>query len=84
MLGSREGIARANVLCRSAGRRVAVVNADEPLLEPYWRELDCRVITFGFSNKAVIRPAAGGKGIKYSLSRPVILPAGYAAAAGSS
>lgn len=71
MLGSREGIARAKceLLQYLPADGVVVVNADEPLLEPYWRELDCRVITFGFSNKAVIRPAAGGKRDKVQLEQ---------------
>ncbi|HZK25285.1 MAG TPA: UDP-N-acetylmuramoyl-tripeptide--D-alanyl-D-alanine ligase [Oscillospiraceae bacterium] len=77
MLGSREGIAQAKceLLQSLPADGVAVVNADEPLLEPYWRELACPVITFGFSRKAVIRPAAGKTGGK--AKKVQIEQAGY-------
>lgn len=57
MLGSREGIARAKceLLPQIPPTGAVVVNGDEPLLKPYLREVKGRVITFGFSEDAVMR-----------------------------
>lgn len=60
MLGSREGIAGAKceLLPHLPTAGTAVVNGDEPLLEPYLQRLHCKVITFGFSPTATIRCTA--------------------------
>jgi UDP-N-acetylmuramoyl-tripeptide--D-alanyl-D-alanine ligase len=60
MLGSREGIARAKceLLPHVPRAGTAVVNGDEPLLEPYLAELGCRVLTFGFSPGVALRCTA--------------------------
>ena len=57
MLGSREGIAcaKCELLPHLPVTGTAVVNGDEPLLVPHLQQLDCKVITFGFSPTATIR-----------------------------
>ncbi|MCR3923039.1 MAG: UDP-N-acetylmuramoyl-tripeptide--D-alanyl-D-alanine ligase, partial [Firmicutes bacterium] len=60
MLGSRAGIARAKceLLQHLPAAGAAVVNADEPLLEPYLKDLACKVISFGFTSTATLRCTA--------------------------
>lgn len=57
MLGSREKIAQAKseLLLRLPPEGVAIVNADEPLIVPHLQNLQCQVMTFGFSSAATIR-----------------------------
>lgn len=60
MLGSREGIAcaKCELLPHLPADGTAVVNADEPLLEPFIQNLRCRLLTFGFSEAATVRCTA--------------------------
>jgi UDP-N-acetylmuramoyl-tripeptide--D-alanyl-D-alanine ligase len=57
MLGSIKAIASAKTeLFRGLEpSATAVVNLDDPLLAPWARKLPCRVVTYGFSEKAQVR-----------------------------
>ncbi len=57
MLGSMKAIALAKTeLFRGLEpSATALVNLDDPLLAPWARKLDCRVLTFGFHEKAQVR-----------------------------
>ncbi|MBS4008053.1 MAG: UDP-N-acetylmuramoyl-tripeptide--D-alanyl-D-alanine ligase [Clostridium sp.] len=62
-VGSRQGIAKAKceLLPYVSPNGTVVANADESLLVPYLEQVDCQVITFGFSAGAAVRCVAIGK-----------------------
>lgn len=63
MVGSRQGIAKAKceLLPHVPLTGTVVANADERLLVPYLEQVGCQVITFGFSEAAIVRCVATRK-----------------------
>ncbi len=71
MLCTRENIAKAKCellpFLREQG--CAILNADEPLLTPYFKNIGSKLVTYGFSNQAALRcTAVKGRGREKAAS----------------